>query len=263
MAPFFLAAFSFYKRLIPIINPFSWDRKFACWDEALHFGAQPWAHLQPFMSPTTTRLIDLSYMLWFQVILCGLFWYAFYSPNSRFRMQFLLTFVLSWVLFGNVAATALSSVGPCYYPHTDNPFESLMSYLGDVNRQCQLYAIPTQDILWRVYTNSIPYIGGGISAMPSMHVAIAYLLWLAAWKQNRVLSAPFAAYAVIIMIGSVHLGWHYALDGYIAILGVWFIWHAAGWIVRRDAWLEDGHASTHSLCRQQHQVAEPRFRPVA
>ena len=262
-APFFLAAFSFYKRLIPTIKPFAWDLQFAAWDEALHFGAQPWEHLQPLMSPSMTRLIDLNYMLWFQVILCGLLWYAFYLPNSRFRMQFLLTFLLSWILLGNLAATALSSAGPCYYPYTDNPFASLMNYLAEINRHHQLYAIPTQDILWRMYKNSIPYIGGGVSAMPSMHVAIAYLLWLAAWKQNRVLSAPFAAYAIFIMIGSVHLGWHYALDGYVAILGVWCIWHVAGWIVCRDAWLEDGHVATGTMPIQHHQVAEPRFAPVA
>jgi hypothetical protein len=113
-------------------------------------------------------------------------------------------------------------MGPCYYPYSDNPFAPLMSYLAIVDQQHQLYAIPTQHILWEVYTNSIPYIGGGISAMPSMHVAM-----------------PFAAYAIIIMIGSVHLGWHYALDGYLAILGVWCIWHIVGWIVRRDTRLEE------------------------
>jgi hypothetical protein len=43
------------------------------------------------------------------------------------------------------------------------------------------------------------------------------------------------AYAVIIFIGSVHLGWHYALDGYLGIAGVWLIWKFAGFVLGRPA----------------------------
>ncbi|MCH8197830.1 MAG: hypothetical protein IH904_07085, partial [Proteobacteria bacterium] len=41
------------------------------------------------------------------------------------------------------------------------------------------------------------------------------------------------AYAVIIFIGSVHLGWHYAIDGYAGIAGTWLIWKFAGQMLRR------------------------------
>jgi hypothetical protein len=39
------------------------------------------------------------------------------------------------------------------------------------------------------------------------------------------------AYAVIIFIGSVHLGWHYAIDGYLGIAGTWLIWKFAGFVL--------------------------------
>ena len=45
------------------------------------------------------------------------------------------------------------------------------------------------------------------------------------------------AYTVIMMIGSVHLGWHYALDGYVAIVGVWVIWWSVGRVLRREPYL--------------------------
>jgi hypothetical protein len=39
------------------------------------------------------------------------------------------------------------------------------------------------------------------------------------------------AYAVVIFIGSVHLGWHYAIDGYAGIAGTWLIWKFAGFVL--------------------------------
>lgn len=45
------------------------------------------------------------------------------------------------------------------------------------------------------------------------------------------------------MIGSVHLGWHYAIDGYVSILAVIVIWKAVGWTLHFHpsfAWTKDG-----------------------
>ena len=74
----------------------------------------------------------------------------------------------------------------------------------------------------------------GISAMPSILVASSVLFALVAWRANRVLGWIFWAYAAAVMLGSVHLAWHYALDGYLGAALTVLIWRLAGWWLDRD-----------------------------
>ena len=67
--------------------------------------------------------------------------------------------------------------------------------------------------------------GSGISAMPSLHVAMAFLFALLTWRVNRLLGVCFYAFTGLILLGSVHLAWHYAVDGYLALAITWCIWH--------------------------------------
>ncbi len=98
-----------------------------------------------------------------------------------------------------------------------------MTYLREVSTIYTIWAIDTQDALWNGYTN-----GGllqGISAMPSMHNATTLLIVLACWHLSKFVRFLTIALAVLIFIGSIHLGWHYAVDAYLAwaiTLAVWF-----------------------------------------
>ena len=85
-----------------------------------------------------------------------------------------------------------------------------------------------QQMLWDNYQNNKAGMGSGISAMPSMHVATAVLLALFGWRYSRQAGIALTLYAVVIMIGSVHLGWHYALDGYVGALGAMVVWRLVG-----------------------------------
>ncbi len=233
LLPLHSVAFMFFKIMIPLICPFTWDEEFAAWDQALHFGRQPWEYLQ-FNMPLVTKLIDASYLTVFGVMAVLLGWYIFCEPDSKRRQQFLWTYLLSWFLLGNVAATALSSAGPCYYPQLvpgSSPFAPLMASLSQINHTHPLHAVDLQDVLWTEYLEEgHSLLWAGISAMPSMHVAIAALLVIATWNLNRWLGLLLLANAILIQVGSVHLGWHYAVDGYAAAIGTWLIWLAAGWL---------------------------------
>jgi hypothetical protein len=230
LLPLHSIAFIFFKLMIPVIRPFSWDERLAAWDQALHFGWHPWQLLQ-FDAPLVTRLIDATYLMVFGVMAVLLGWYIFCDAGSPRRRQFLWTYLLSWFLLGNVAATLFSSAGPCYYEHVvpgSNPFAPLMANLSEIDQTHQLHAVFLQDLLWSEYTKEGISYGQGISAMPSMHVAIAALLVIATWDLNRWIGLLMLAGATLIMIGSVHLGWHYAIDGYAAAIGVWLIWRVVG-----------------------------------
>ena len=110
------------------------------------------------------------------------------------------------------------------------PYQGLFTYLNAADTRIPLWFLDTQQMLWDGYTGKIPALG--ISAMPSMHNASAVLFALAFRQVSKGLGWFFTAYAVVILAGSVHLGWHYAIDGYAGVLIAGFSWWLAGHLAR-------------------------------
>ena len=229
----FMSAFTSFKIIMPVIHPFSWDYTFAKIDTFIHGGVQPWRLLQPVLGhPIVTSALNVFYNLWFFVMYGFLYWQAFSLRDRNLRMQFLLTFVLLWIIIGTITATIFSSAGPCYYGyvvHGENIFQPLMDYLHSARLSFPVWSLNTQDMLWRAYDDSQIGQVKGISAMPSMHVSIAMLFALVGWRVNRITGTIFSIFAFIIMIACIHLGWHYAIDGYTAVILTLLIW----WVVSR------------------------------
>jgi hypothetical protein len=235
--PLLVSAFSFFKIAIPDLQPFAWDPLLAEMDRMLHGGHHPWEWLQPVLGhPYVTALINGAYHLWFGVIYAVLLWQMVDLRRPKLRMQYLLTFTLLWILIGNVAAAVFSSAGPVYYGRVTglvDPFAPLMAYLHHADEVVSVPALAVQDLLWRVYSTGSAFAGGGISAMPSMHLASTFCCVLLGLATRRWLGAVFGVFALLILVGSVHLGWHYAVDGYVAIIATCAIWRAVGWLLDR------------------------------
>jgi hypothetical protein len=232
LIPVFAVAFSFLKATIPAINPYTWDAFFTRWDYLLHGNNHPWQILQPFLGyPLVTAGINMLYNLWYLIMYVLLMLQVFDMRNRALRMRFLLSFLLTWIVLGNLAAIAFSSMGPCYNPGVaanTGPFATLMNYLNETSNSVPVSTLELQRMLWESYQNNGATMGSGISAMPSMHVAIATLMALFGWQHSRGAGIGLTLYAVVVFVGSIHLAWHYALDGYVGALGAWLIWHTVG-----------------------------------
>ena len=230
----FFSIFTSLKSMIPVINPFSWDATFAEWDRTLHGGIDPWALMHPVIGyPLVTTVINFLYQCWLFVLYGVLVWQAFALNDRRLRMQFFVTLLVLWVLLGNVAATLLSSAGPVYFGRItglENPFQPLMGYLRAASEVSPVWALEVHDRLWNAYVADSDQLGKGISAMPSIHVATSVLFALTTWRVSRLLGTLFWGYAAVVMVGSVHLAWHYALDGYVAAVATCLLWIGVGWL---------------------------------
>ncbi|MBN2588683.1 MAG: phosphatase PAP2 family protein [Sedimentisphaerales bacterium] len=237
--PAFLSAFTSFKIILPMIHPFSWDLSLAKLDAFLHGGQQPWQLLQPvFGYPILTSILSVFYYLWFFVMYSVLFWQAFSLRDKQLRMQFFLTYLLSWIIIGTISAIIFSSAGPCYYGHFvksgEDFFRPLMDYLYTANESFPIKSIDIQELLWSAYNGRETGLVKGISAMPSMHISMSFLFVLLGWRVSRIAGILFSLFALIIFIGSIHLGWHYAIDGYAAIILTTIIWLAVGFVLKRN-----------------------------
>jgi PAP2 superfamily len=227
-------AFSVIKRAIPVFHPFAFDRELAALDRWVHFGVDPYQLLLPVLgAPLVTYAFGFAYDAWFFVM--SVFWVWQATVDKDGGIRFLLAFMLLWVIGSGGLGTVFSSVGPCYYAHLfpgDTLFEPLMNHLRAVDAIYPLSALDVQRMLWRGYASEAGMVHG-ISAMPSMHVGTAALFVLAA-ARGSMLRKLLLAYAVVIMLGSVLLAWHYAIDGYVGVALAVLAWKAAGRLVDWD-----------------------------
>ena len=228
------------KPMIPMINPFVYDSAFESLDRILHFGNQPWELLEPITNhPLVTKTLHRSYYFWFPVIYVTFFWQMVTPRDPALRMQFIIAFSACWIVIGSILAICFSSVGPIFFDRlaVENPgtFARAMAYFEQINEHTPLFMIVVRDMLWDAYQGDVDsaYIRG-ISAMPSLHVSLAMLLVLFGWKKHWFFGLGYTVFFAMIAIGSVHLLWHYAVDGYVAIIATIIIWWISGILSRKS-----------------------------
>ena len=233
----FFVGFLTIKKNIPVAIPFAWDRTFMEWDKALHFGQLPHDLLAPvFQYPLVTFLVNVNYNLWFVVILAFFFVLGFRKDDSVLRQRYLISYLLTWLVGTCLLGTILSSAGPCFFGFVDggpNPYDGLMAYLKQANEIYPIWAVPTQETLWISHLQGFGEVEG-VSAMPSMHVGTTILFIACAIAAGKRWLVHFSVvFSLSILLGSVLLGWHYAVDGYLGAAVAWGCWKLGGLIAHR------------------------------
>jgi hypothetical protein len=221
-----MGALTWLKQMLPQIVPFWADRPLASLDRLL-LHTDAWR----IVPGSFVHALDIIYIFWspattiaINVILC--------LKPSRIKSRAILAYFLIVGLMGVCGQYLLSSAGPVFYDRLfgGDRFADLMTRIHAhapvVNR--------TVDYLWTSYTSHVDNIAGGISAMPSLHVAVAAWFALALsslWPKLRV---PAWAFWLVMFVGSFALGWHYFVDGAAGTLGAIGCWLLAGSLLQRD-----------------------------
>jgi hypothetical protein len=211
-----MAVLTWTKIMLPLASPFWADPLLADLDQAI-FGTDPWKILEILFGWAATT-IDGAYVSWMVVKFATLA-AVLATPESRRKTQAAFSYflVLACTALGQYL---LSSGGPVFYER-----------LGFGDRFDELPIKPwvetASSYLWHDYLRAGGDIGTGISAMPSLHVAIA--LWVALVMRAYLPRAAAIGYFyfALILIGSVLLGWHYAVDGIAAIAITLASWRVA------------------------------------
>lgn len=216
------------KYAIPSEVPFWADRPLAALETRL-FGEQPWLiadHLFGWAAVPLDRL----YSLWLPVQSVTLFLVILARP-SRAKSRALIAFSFAWFVLGVAAAAIFSSAGPLFYDRLFGGATFAQLRPGLLSRGAWV-AVAESDRMWASYATARPGFVAGISAVPSMHVAISLWIWLAARSLAPRLQLLALVYLALITVGSVQLGWHYVGDGVVAVGGMLAIWKLAAIVDR-------------------------------
>jgi PAP2 superfamily protein len=237
-----MAAFTTFKLDIPRFIPFYADKMLADADHLL-FGTDPGLLLHQLIPPWAAENLDFAYGFVWYSLWFGLLGFVAMQRNADLRRHYFWAMALSFAIIGTVLAAAFSSVGPIFYDHfiPGGRFDELMRmvYAGGAGEGTSISA----KYLLTALEGHGKILGSGISAMPSMHVTIVTLNAFMLTSINRYLGALGWLFVALIMVTSVYLGWHYAIDGCVALLVVSLIWWGVGVALR----IRLGHERTSRL----------------
>jgi hypothetical protein len=231
-----MGVFTSAKNLLTDLSGYVWDRPLAALDAFIHGGVDPWHLFAPILThPWLLHIVEHLYLTGWMTMLVGVpAVVAMTRAGAPIRMRVFVTYILAWIVVGNVLAGVFMSAGPAYFGDITGDFDRYRPLLDHIAANAGLThsAWDIQRALWNAYASGHVAFGSGISAFPSMHVAMATLWVIVGFQFSRRLGYAALAFLVFIQCGSVILGWHYAIDGYASILIVLALWAIVGWALR-------------------------------
>lgn len=225
--PLLLASFTTTKTAIPFLVGYTWDKFWADADSLL-FGADAWRITHGWLGSNSMPVWEWFYTVgWGTVFFFSSALVALHA-RRRFVAIYFTAMFATWVIGGWLMAYLFSAAGPVFAHMFDagltHRFEELRRVLdaslsqdGDI-RLTQRYLVAAVD-------QHIAVKGGGISAMPSMHLGAASIYVLAAWRTHWIV--PAILFWIVIFVGSGYFGYHYWVDALVAAVVAGACWRAS------------------------------------
>lgn len=222
-----IPSFNVFKQTVLSERNFTTDPLLTNLDNLI-FQGNPGAILHSFIgSLNTTLFFDNLYWIWFIPMIFGVFVVSLNS-SPTLRIRYMNCYVFSWVFIGSILAYLFPSAGPCFYIEFIDPnytqHAQFINKIYDYHQEEKIHALILQKHLLNAFYEKNIILGAGISAMPSVHVALAMVFSLASFTLNKWLGYLMTIYALLIWIGSIYLGWHYFLDGLVSIILIILFW---------------------------------------
>jgi hypothetical protein len=213
-----LAFFCTIKPQLGQLVAFSADPLLADIDRFI-FGADPWRLLEWFNHDKLSIIYHRGWFLWLAFVL----YYLLKLPPTADKDRLIVSYIVLWSIFGPLVHLAFPAAGPVFYD--DLGLGSRFSELDQSPR-----SIAVANYLWGGYVTKTFNPAGGISAMPSLHLATMFWSIIAVRKTRWFwFSIAFTTY---IFVGSIVIGWHYAIDGIVGAAGAFFCYGIVGVALR-------------------------------
>jgi hypothetical protein len=214
--PLFLAAFTATKTAIPFLVGYSWDPFWAAADRSL-FGDDAWHIVHRLLGSGAVVPLEWFYTMAWGVTL--IFVMALVPLNARpaFVARFYSAMMATWLVGGVGIAYLFSAAGPVFAhlatSGSRDQFPDLQAFLAASLPPDSPMRL-TQQYLATALHSHVAVKGGGISAMPSMHLGAASIYVIAARRTRWFV--PAVLFWTVIFISSGYFGYHYWVDGLVA-----------------------------------------------
>jgi len=193
-----------FKGWVPLINPTLFDAAYMASDESLRplVDAFAWAS-------TTIRTNLNPEFRWYQFLFLTMFVLTF-CRFAAVRNSLYPRFAVSMLLMVSLGALSYL-IAPALGPFIYEDGNTLAATEAQAGMYAAYQSVQAEGAAW-IARNGSDYFTGALAAMPSLHVGYASLMTYYMLKNRDYLAPLFVLFWLWILVDSVALRWHYAID---------------------------------------------------